>query len=96
VWWCDSYGALLGDAPGAEASSLEAWQGRIHPEDRQKVRVCHLFEDFPDVKRAFAYPGLPLAGDEPSQYANTHPNRPVWARPYCSASGGMAINVVDR
>lgn len=80
---------------------LERWEDwdwwlQPDPEDRQKVRVCHLFEDFPDVKRAFAYPGLPLAGDEPSQYANTHPNRPVWARPYCSASGGMAINVVDR
>ncbi len=80
---------------------LERWEDwdwwlQPDPRSRQKVRVCHLLEDFPDVKGAFAYPGVPLVGDEPSAYALTHPARPVWVRPYCAASGAMAMNVVDR
>ncbi|MBG0851785.1 glycosyltransferase family 4 protein [Streptomyces spinoverrucosus] len=76
----------------------EDWDWWLQPDpfDRRKVRVCHLLEDFPDVKSAYAYPSLPLAGDEPSEYAVVHPARPVWVRPYCSASGAMAMNVVDR
>lgn len=72
------------------------WWLQPDPADRRKVRVCHLLEDFPDVKGAYAYPSLPLVGDEPSDYAVVHPARPVWVRPYCSASGAMAMNVVDR
>jgi glycosyltransferase involved in cell wall biosynthesis len=72
------------------------WWLQPDPADRRKVRVCHLLEDFPDVKGAYAYPSVPLVGDEPSDYAVVHPARPVWVRPYCSASGAMAMNVVDR
>ncbi|MBZ3904574.1 glycosyltransferase family 4 protein [Streptomyces griseiscabiei] len=80
---------------------LERWEDwdwwlRPDPADRGKLRVCHLLEDFPDVKGAYAYPPVPLVGDEPSAYAVIHPARPVWVRPYCSASGAMAMNVVDR
>jgi hypothetical protein len=80
---------------------LERWEDwdwwlQPDPTDRRKVRVCHLLEDFLDVKNVYAYPALPLAGDEPSPYASIHPARPVWVRPYCSASGAMAMNVVDR
>lgn len=80
---------------------LERWEDwdwwlRPDPADRSKLRVCHLLEDFPDVKGAYAYPPVPLVGDEPSPYAVIHPARPVWVRPYCSASGAMAMNVVDR
>ncbi|MGW4023540.1 glycosyltransferase family 4 protein [Streptomyces sp. NPDC005009] len=80
---------------------LERWEDwdwwlQPDPRDRRKVRVCHLLEDFPDVKGAYTYPSLPLVGDETSEYAVVHPVRPVWVRPYCSASGAMAMNVVDR
>ncbi len=80
---------------------LERWEDwdwwlQPDPADRRKVRVCHLLEDFPDVKGAYAYPSLPTVGDEASPYAVVHPARPVWVRPYCSASGAMAMNVVDR
>ncbi|MEU6574188.1 glycosyltransferase family 4 protein [Streptomyces sp. NPDC046805] len=80
---------------------LERWEDwdwwlQPDPHDRRKVRVCHLLEDFPDVKGAYAYPSLPLVGDEDSDFAVVHPARPVWVRPYCSASGAMAMNVVDR
>lgn len=80
---------------------LERWEDwdwwlQPAPADRRKVRVCHLLEDFPDVKGAYAYPSLPVVGDEASDYAVVHPARPVWVRPYCSASGAMAMNVVDR
>jgi hypothetical protein len=80
---------------------LERWEDwdwwlQPDPDDRRKIRVCHLLEDFSDVKGAYAYPPVPLVGDEPSPYAMTHPARPVWVRPYCSASGAMAMNVVDR
>ncbi|MGW0843384.1 glycosyltransferase family 4 protein [Streptomyces sp. NPDC002787] len=80
---------------------LERWEDwdwwlQPDPADRSRIRVCHLLEDFPDVKGAFAYPPVPLVGDEPSEYAVIHPARPVWVRPYCSASGAMAMNVVDR
>lgn len=80
---------------------LERWEDwdwwlQPAPYDRRKVRVCHLLEDFPDVKGAYVYPSVPLVGDEASPYAVVHPARPVWVRPYCSASGAMAMNVVDR
>ncbi|MEU6843308.1 glycosyltransferase family 4 protein [Streptomyces sp. NPDC046716] len=80
---------------------LERWEDwdwwlQPDPELRHKIRVCHLLEDFPDVKSAYAYPPVPLAGEESSPYAVVHPQRPVWVRPYCSASGAMAMNVVDR
>ncbi|MFG3365295.1 glycosyltransferase [Streptomyces sp. NPDC090032] len=80
---------------------LERWEDwdwwlQPDPHDRAKVRICHLLEDFPDVKNAFAYPGVPLVGDEPSEFSAVHPAKPVWVRPYCSASGAMAMNVVDR
>jgi glycosyltransferase involved in cell wall biosynthesis len=76
----------------------EDWDWWLQPDpyDRRKVRVCHLLEDFPDVKGAYVYPSVPLVGDEVSPYAVVHPARPVWVRPYCSASGAMAMNVVDR
>ncbi|MFE9444101.1 glycosyltransferase family 4 protein [Streptomyces sp. NPDC006602] len=76
----------------------EDWDWWLQPDpfDRRKVRVCHVLEDFPDVKAAYVYPSVPLVGDEPSPYAVVHPARPVWVRPYCSASGAMAMNVVDR
>ncbi|MGW0700665.1 glycosyltransferase family 4 protein [Streptomyces sp. NPDC002867] len=79
---------------------LERWEDwdwwlQPSPADRRKVRVCHLFEDFPDVKGAYAYPAVPVA-DEPSRFVVVHPSRPVRVRPYCSASGAMAMNVVDR
>ena len=72
------------------------WWLQPDPADRQKFRVCHLLEDFPDVKSVYAYKSLPLMGDTASEYAVIHPARPVWVRPYCSASGAMAMNVVDR
>ncbi|MGW5203924.1 glycosyltransferase family 4 protein [Streptomyces griseoincarnatus] len=80
---------------------LERWEDwdwwlQPDPDDWRKTRVCHLLEDFPDVKGAYAYPSLPLVGDEDSEYSVSHPVRPVWVRPYCSASGAMAMNVVDR
>ncbi|MFD5078594.1 glycosyltransferase family 4 protein [Streptomyces sp. NPDC058371] len=76
----------------------EDWDWWLQPDpfDRRKVRVCRLLEDFPDVKGAYAYPSVPLVGDETSAYSVVHPARPVWVRPYCSASGAMAMNVVDR
>ncbi|MFF9359690.1 glycosyltransferase family 4 protein [Streptomyces griseoluteus] len=72
------------------------WWLQPDPAERRKVRVCRLLEDFPDVKAALSYSSLPLVGDEPSDLAVIHPARPVWIRPYCSASGAMAMNVVDR
>ncbi|MFF1392273.1 glycosyltransferase family 4 protein [Streptomyces sp. NPDC058287] len=80
---------------------LERWEDwdwwlQPDPDRRHKIRVCHLLEDFPDVKNAYAYPPVPVAGEEPSPYVVAHPERPVWVRPYCSASGAMAMNVVDR
>ncbi|WP_433404996.1 glycosyltransferase family 4 protein [Streptomyces sp. CA-146814] len=80
---------------------LERWEDwdwwlQPYPDQWKKTRVCRVLEDFPDVKSAFAYPPVPLAGDEQSDYAMVHPVRPVWVRPYCSVSGGMAMNVVDR
>ncbi|WP_329185176.1 glycosyltransferase family 4 protein [Actinacidiphila glaucinigra] len=72
------------------------WWFQPDPADRRKVRVSHILEDFPDVKGAHAYPAVPLAGDEHAEYAVVHPARPVWVRPYCAASGAMAMNVVDR
>lgn len=80
---------------------LERWEDwdwwlQPDPDDWRKTRVCHLLEDFPDVKGAYAYPSLPLVGDEDSEYSVSQPVRPVWVRPYCSASGAMAMNVVDR
>ncbi|GAA3389727.1 glycosyltransferase family 4 protein [Streptomyces roseoviridis] len=79
---------------------LERWEDwdwwlQPTPGDRRKVRVCHLFEDFPDVKGAYAYPAVPVA-DEASRFVVVHPTRPVRVRPYCSVSGAMAMNVVDR
>ncbi|MFF4907343.1 glycosyltransferase family 4 protein [Streptomyces sp. NPDC001260] len=76
----------------------EDWDWWLQPDpfDRRKVRICHLLEDFADVKAAYVHPSVPLVGDEPSPYAVVHPARPVWVRPYCSASGAMAMNVVDR
>ncbi|MGY0491131.1 glycosyltransferase family 4 protein [Streptomyces sp. WG-D5] len=76
----------------------EDWDWWLQPDpyDRRKVRVCHLLEDFHDVKSAYVYPSVPLAGEEASEFALVHPARPVWVRPYCSASGAMAMNVVDR
>ncbi|MFD5796831.1 glycosyltransferase family 4 protein [Streptomyces diastatochromogenes] len=76
----------------------EDWDWWLQPDpfDRRKVRVCHLLEDFPDVKGAFVYPSVPLVGEEASAHVVVHPARPVWVRPYCSASGAMAMNVVDR
>ncbi|MCZ0986293.1 hypothetical protein O1M54_12740 [Streptomyces diastatochromogenes] len=76
----------------------EDWDWWLQPDpfDRRKVRVCHLLEDFPDVKGAFVYPSVPLVGEEASAHVVVHPSRPVWVRPYCSASGAMAMNVVDR
>ncbi|MEV6124693.1 glycosyltransferase family 4 protein [Streptomyces sp. NPDC052077] len=80
---------------------LERWEDwdwwlQPDPDDRRKTRVCHVLEDFPDVKGAYAYPSVPLTGDGASEYAVIHPARPVWVRPYCSTSGAMAMNVVDR
>ena len=37
VWWSDSFRELFGDAPHGAAATLDAWQARIHPEDRLKV-----------------------------------------------------------
>ncbi|MFI1249958.1 glycosyltransferase family 4 protein [Streptomyces anulatus] len=80
---------------------LERWEDwdwwlQPHPDQWKKTRVCRVLEDFPDVKSAYPYPPVPLAGYEQSNYAVVHPARPVWVRPYCSVSGGMAMNVVDR
>ncbi|MDW4899844.1 glycosyltransferase family 4 protein [Streptomyces californicus] len=80
---------------------LERWEDwdwwlQPYPDQWKKTRVCRVLEDFPDVKSAYPYPPVALAGDEQSDYVMVHPARPVWVRPYCSASGGMAMNVVDR
>jgi glycosyltransferase involved in cell wall biosynthesis len=80
---------------------LERWEDwdwwlQPDPADRRKVRVCHLFEDFPDVKGAYAYPTVPVPADEASRFVVVHPARSVRVRPYCSVSGAMAMNVVDR
>ncbi|WP_097875089.1 glycosyltransferase family 4 protein [Streptomyces sp. ms184] len=72
------------------------WWLQPEPDNWRKLRVCHLLEDFPDVKSVFVYPAVPVVGDEPSDFARLHPARPVRVRPYCSASGAMAMNVVDR
>ncbi|MFD3494093.1 glycosyltransferase family 4 protein [Streptomyces sp. NPDC058690] len=80
---------------------LERWEDwdwwlQPDPAERRKFRVCHLLEDFPDVKGAYAYPAVPLVGEVMSDFALVHPAQPVRVRPYCSTSGAMAMNVVDR
>ncbi|MFC8594369.1 glycosyltransferase family 4 protein [Streptomyces atroolivaceus] len=72
------------------------WWLQPSPDNWRKIRVCHLLEDFPDVKGAFVYPAVPVVGDETSEFVSVHPAKPVRVRPYCSASGAMAMNVVDR
>ncbi|GAA3005485.1 glycosyltransferase family 4 protein [Streptomyces fulvorobeus] len=72
------------------------WWLQPSPDSWRKIRVCHLLEDFPDVKGTFVYPAVPVVGDETSEFVCVHPARPVRVRPYCSASGAMAMNVVDR
>lgn len=76
----------------------EDWDWWIQPDpaERSRVRVCHLFEDFPDVKNACAYPAVPVSTDEDPRFVIASPVRPVRVRPYCSVSGAMAMNVVDR
>ncbi|MFD9354075.1 glycosyltransferase family 4 protein [Streptomyces sp. NPDC060031] len=76
----------------------EDWDWWIQPDpfDRRRVRVCHLFEDFPDVKNSCAYPAVPVATDEDPRFVIASPVKPVHVRPYCSVSGAMAMNVVDR
>lgn len=76
----------------------EDWDWWIQPDpfNRRRVRVCHLFEDFPDVKNACAYPVVPVSTEEDPRFVIASPARPVRVRPYCSASGAMAMNVVDR
>lgn len=95
--------AFRADVPFREAAAvrLDRWEDwdwwlRPDPEDRRKVRVCHLLEDFPDVKGAYAYPTVPVVTDPLSPFVVVHPARPVRVRPYCSASGAMAMNVVDQ
>lgn len=80
---------------------LERWEDwdwwlRPSPDDGRKLRVCHLLEDFPDVKGAYVYPAVPMTGDVASEFSCVHPAKPVRVRPYCSVSGAMAMNVVDR
>lgn len=80
---------------------LERWEDwdwwlQPSPESWRKIRVCRLLEDFPDVKNAYTYPAVPLVGDEDPEFAVVYPAKPVRVRPYCSVSGGMAMNVVDR
>ncbi|MDJ0380245.1 glycosyltransferase family 4 protein [Streptomyces sp. G-G2] len=72
------------------------WWLQPQPGTRRRVRVCHLFEDFPDVRGAYPYPEVPLPADDVSRFVVVHPSRPVRVRPYCSVSGAMAMNVVDR
>ncbi|MCX5417367.1 glycosyltransferase family 4 protein [Streptomyces sp. NBC_00059] len=72
------------------------WWLQPSPDNWRKFRVCHLLEDFPDVKGAYVYPAVPVVGDETSEFVCVHPAKPVQVRPYCSASGAMAMNVVDR
>ncbi|MFC8228627.1 glycosyltransferase family 4 protein [Streptomyces sp. NPDC057287] len=72
------------------------WWLQPSPDNWRKFRVCHLLEDFPDVKGAFVYPEVPVVGDETTEFVSVHPAKPVRVRPYCSASGAMAMNVVDR
>ncbi|MET3982656.1 glycosyltransferase family 4 protein [Streptomyces sp. PvR034] len=72
------------------------WWLQPDPAHRRRVRVCHLFEDFPDVRGAYPYPAVPLSADDVSRFVVVHPSRPVRVRPYCSVSGAMAMNVVDR
>lgn len=76
----------------------EDWDWWIQPDPafRRRVRVCHLFEDFPDVKNACAYPAVPVSTEEDPRFLITNRARPVHVRPYCSVSGAMAMNVVDR
>ncbi|RSS80615.1 glycosyltransferase family 4 protein [Streptomyces sp. WAC06614] len=85
----------------AVESRLERWEDwdwwiEPDPRRRRRVRVCHLFEDFPDVKGAFAYPAVPVKELEDPRFVQMYPSRPVRVRPYCSVSGAMAMNVVDR
>ncbi|MCB5177998.1 glycosyltransferase family 4 protein [Streptomyces antimicrobicus] len=85
----------------AVESRLERWEDwdwwvEPDPRLRRRVRVCHLFEDFPDVKSAFAYPAVPVKELEDPRFVQIYPSRPVRVRPYCSVSGAMAMNVVDR
>jgi glycosyltransferase involved in cell wall biosynthesis len=80
---------------------LERWEDwdwwlQPSPDSWRKLRVCHLLEDFSDVKGTFVYPAVPLVGDEASEFRLVHPASPVRVRPYCSTSGAMAMNVVDR
>ncbi|MFF5505361.1 glycosyltransferase family 4 protein [Streptomyces roseolus] len=79
---------------------LERWEDwdwwlQPDPRDRRRLRVCHLFEDFPDVKGSYVHPVVPVP-DELSPFVVVHPSRPVRVRPYTSVSGAMAVNVVDR
>ncbi|MGW5847770.1 glycosyltransferase family 4 protein [Streptomyces sp. NPDC055254] len=76
----------------------EDWDWWIQPSpfERRRVRVCHLFEDFPDVKNSCAYPAVPVSPQEDPRFVVASPARPVRVRPYCSVSGAMAMNVVDR
>lgn len=80
---------------------LERWEDwdwwlQPSPDSWRKIRVCRLLEDFPDVKNAYTYPAVSLVGDEDPEFALVYPAKPVRVRPYCSVSGGMAMNVVDR
>ncbi|MGW1198177.1 glycosyltransferase family 4 protein [Streptomyces sp. NPDC002536] len=82
----------------ARLERWEDWDWWLQPDpaDRRKVRICHLLEDFLDVKGAYAYPAVPVAPEEDLRFVSAYPGRPVRVRAYCSASGAMAMNVVDR
>ncbi|MFJ6796796.1 glycosyltransferase family 4 protein [Streptomyces sp. NPDC091268] len=75
----------------------EDWDWWVQPDpfERRRVRICHLFEDFPDVKNSCAYPAVPVVTDEDPRFVIASPVRPVHVRPYCSVSGAMAMNVVE-
>ncbi|MEV6953403.1 glycosyltransferase family 4 protein [Streptomyces sp. NPDC051183] len=88
----------VGAAVEDRLARWEDWDWWIQPDpfERRRVRICHLFEDFPDVKNSCAYPAVPVATDEDPRFVIASPVRPVHVRPYCSASGAMAMNVVER
>lgn len=39
VEWSDTFSRLLGYVPGSPPPSREAWESRVHPEDRDRVRA---------------------------------------------------------
>ncbi|MFJ4438190.1 glycosyltransferase family 4 protein [Streptomyces sp. NPDC088923] len=72
------------------------WGVLLHGADPEPRPVCHMLEDFADVKSVLIHPTLVADGDVEGPHLGVYGSAPVRVRPYCSSSGRMALNVVER